>query len=83
MRRNITMRRLTIGEGWRKTTYRELKLYPVLHLQGNWLEDAGFTKGSTVYLFVEDGKIVLKLEPENETESKAIQLFNAINDKTI
>lgn len=77
------MRRLTIGEGVRVRRYHQLTLYPILHLQGNWLHEAGFTKGSTVYLFVEDGKIVLKLEPETDTEAKAIQIFNALNDVTV
>ncbi len=83
MRSNITMRRLRICEGVRIRRYHQLTLYPILHLQGNWLHDAGFTKGSTVYLFVENGKIVMKLEPETETEAKSIQVFNAFNDVTI
>lgn len=78
--RQLTMRRLTIGEGLRLRKYNQRTYYPQIRLEGLWLENAGFLPGQTVYIFVESGKIVLKAEPENSTEAKAIQVLNALDD---
>jgi hypothetical protein len=77
--RDVTMRRLTIGTGYRPRKYRELTIYPILRLEGVWLENAGFLPNTLVYLFVEDGKITIKTEPEREIEKKAMRLYKAIN----
>lgn len=62
----------------RSCRFRRPTYYPSIRIQGNWLKDAGFDPGSTVYLFVESGKIVIKLEPENHTEAQAMKILTAI-----
>lgn len=78
--RSITMRRLKIAMKVRARRFSRPTFYPSIRIQGNWLQDAGFDPGSTVYLFVESGKIVIRLEPENDTEAKAMQLLTALDD---
>lgn len=80
MKTTITMRRLKIGDGMRERKYKERTIYPVIRLEGNWLQEAGFRPGESVYLFVQDGKITLKTAPEDPTEAAAIKVFNAFND---
>lgn len=76
---DIKMRQLTIQEGYRKRKYRQHTKYPIIRLEGVWLEEAGFLPNTPVYLFVEDGKITIKSRPEREIEAKAMQLYEAIN----
>jgi len=66
-----TMRRIKIGEGFRKRKYHQSTLYPVLRIEGVWLQDAGFLAGSNVYVFVENGKIVIKAEAETVIKERA------------
>lgn len=80
MSETITMRRLKIGDGVRQRKYKQLTIYPVIRLEGNWLQEAGFLPGQSVYLFVQDGKITLKTAPEDPTEAAAIRVFNAFNE---
>jgi len=75
----MKLRRKKIATGTRRSVYKELSLYPILNLEGNWLQDAGFTPGANVYVFVEDQKIILKMEPESELEKKAIMLYDAFH----
>ncbi|MFP1724551.1 SymE family type I addiction module toxin [Lonsdalea quercina] len=35
---------------------------PSLHLQGNWLEEAGFATDTPVIVTVERGKLVIEME---------------------
>lgn len=77
--RNITMRRLKIAVRVRSRRFHRPVIFPSIRIQGNWLKDAGFDPGSNVYLFVESGKIVIKLEPENHTEAQAMKLLTAID----
>lgn len=77
--RNITMRRLTIGAGIRPRKYHQKTVFPVIRLEGVWLEEAGFLPNTPIYLFVEDGKITIKTEPERKIEAKAIELYNILN----
>lgn len=78
--KNISMRRLTIGQGIRQRKYKDEKtLFPIIKLEGVWLEEAGFLPNTPIYLFVEDGKITIKTEPERKIEAKAIELYNILN----
>jgi hypothetical protein len=77
--RDKTLRSLTIGTGYRPRKYRKLTIYPIIRLEGVWLEEAGFLPNTPVYLFVEDGKITIKTKPEREIEKKAIEIFNILN----
>lgn len=77
--KDIKLRVLTIGTGYRPRKYRQLTIYPVIRLEGVWLEQAGFLPNEPVYLFVEDGKITIKTKPEREIEEKAIEIFNVLN----
>ncbi|MDD4515379.1 SymE family type I addiction module toxin [Massilibacteroides sp.] len=76
--RDIKLRILTIGTGYRPRKYRQLTIYPIIRLEGVWLEEAGFLPNTPVYLFVEDGKITIKTNPEREIEKKAIEIFNIL-----
>lgn len=74
-----TLRRLRISADQRRRLYGEKTIYPVIRLQGNWLQAAGFTPGGSVYLFIEDGVIILKTAGQDQAEAAAIELFNALN----
>lgn len=60
-----------------------VKIYPSIRIEGDWLTEAGFKPGATVYLFVESGKIIIKLEPENSTEANTMKLFDALNSTAV
>lgn len=77
--KNITLRRLTIQEGVREKKYNERSYFPIIKIEGKWLEDCGFLPNTRVYLFVEAGKITLKCNPDREAEAKAMQVFEALN----
>jgi hypothetical protein len=80
MTKVINMRRLTISGKTRNLTYgNERTYFPIIKLEGVWLQDAGFLPGQKVYLFIEDGKITLKSQPETELESKAMKVYNVFN----
>lgn len=77
--KDIEMRCLTIQEGVRNLKYKpERTRYPIIKLEGVWLEDAGFLPNTPVYLFVEDGKITIKNKPERKAEAAAMQVFEAL-----
>ncbi len=74
------MRRLRISEGTRNLKYpNERTFFPIIKLEGVWLQKAGFLPGSVVYLFVEDGKITLKSQPETDFEAKAMNIYDVFN----
>lgn len=80
MSKVVNMRRLTISGKTRNLTYpNERTYFPIIKLEGVWLQNAGFLPGQMVYLFIEAGKIVLKSQPDTDIEAKAIQVYNVFN----
>jgi hypothetical protein len=70
MGEHITMRRLKIQTNIRKKKYNSRTIYPTLRIEGNWLNEAGFTPDTNVIVIVEAGKIVIKPEffnPQKQT----------------
>lgn len=63
MGKHITMRRRTIQAGLRvaKST-RKHTYFPILNIQGCWLQQAGFEPHTQVYIHVQQGRIVINNE---------------------